>query len=67
MADHSEKLSSWQAIQAVGILAVDNIRPSAFGMALLRQHEAGTLSYEQGLEAIRQKAHALAAKDKAGQ
>lgn len=66
MADHSEKLHSWQAIQAIGILAVDNIRPSACGMALLRQNAAGKLSYEQGLEAIRQKARALAAKDKAG-
>ena len=66
MANPSGKLNSWQANQAVAILAVDNIRVSAFGMDLLRRNEAGELSYEQGLEAIRQKARALAAKGNAG-
>ncbi|QDQ26197.1 hypothetical protein FNU76_07405 [Chitinimonas arctica] len=57
-----KSLTSWSARQAVGILAVDNIKLSAFGLDLLKRKEDGLISYDQAREEIRLRAKALAAK-----
>ena len=51
-------LKSWSARQAIAILAVDNIKVSAFAYDMLRRSEEGTISYNQAKEAIIAKAKA---------
>jgi len=64
MNEKRKPLKAWASHQAVAILAVDNIKVSDFGYDLLRQREEGLITYEEGLEELRSRGHALAAKGK---
>lgn len=50
------QLTSWAVEQALGVMAVDNIRVSAFTRNLLNRCVRGEITVEQAREAIRQKA-----------
>lgn len=47
---------SWAASQSLAILAVDNIRPSQEGVALLQAIDRGEITPNQAIEAILQRA-----------
>lgn len=51
---------SWASNQALAILAVDNIRPSRAGVALMHSIDAGTMTHAEAIEAILERAHLYA-------
>lgn len=44
--------SNWATDQALAILAVDDIHPSQDGIALMRAMDQGSVTYEQAIAAI---------------
>jgi len=52
------ELKSWNARQAVAILAVDNIKLSNFGYDVLKRNEDGLITYQQAKEEVLNRARA---------
>lgn len=53
-------LKSWSSMQAVAILAVDNIRVSEFGHDVLKRKEDGLVTFEEPKKEILTRARAKA-------
>ena len=56
-SQNASKELSWASQQAMAISAVDNIQPSAAGLDLMQAMDAGTISYEQAIQSILDRAH----------
>jgi hypothetical protein len=52
--------SSWATQQSLAILAVDNIRPSLAGRALMYAMDAGSKTYDEVINSIATRAHQYA-------
>ncbi len=52
------ELKSWNARQAVAMLAVDNIKLSNFGYDVLKRNEDGLITYQQAKEEVLNRARA---------
>ena len=64
-SDSKWKLLSPSAKTALGILSVDNLKVSEFGMDLLVQISQGRITHRQAREMLREHATELAQKNKA--
>ena len=51
---------SWASSQALAILAVDGIRPSSKGVALMQSLDAGTITHAQAIHSIIERARLYA-------
>jgi hypothetical protein len=56
----SHQAQSWASSQALAILAVDGIRPSSEGVALMRSIDAGTMTRAQAIQSIIERARLYA-------
>lgn len=52
--------ASWASSQALAILAVDGIRPSNEGVALMQSIDAGTMTHAQAIQSIIERARLYA-------
>jgi hypothetical protein len=52
----SHQTESWASSQALAILAVDGIRPSSKGVALMQSLDAGTITHAQAIQSIIERA-----------
>lgn len=51
---------SWASCQALAILAVDGIRPSNKGLALMQSIDSGTMTHAQAIQSIIERARQYA-------
>jgi hypothetical protein len=51
---------SWASSQALAILAVDGIRPSNKGLALMQSIDSGTMTHAQAIQSIIERARQYA-------
>jgi hypothetical protein len=56
----SSQAQSWASSQALAILAVDGIRPSNEGIALMQSIDAGTMTRAQAIQSIIERARLYA-------
>ena len=56
----SHQAQSWASSQALAILAVDGIRPSSEGVALMKSIDAGTMTRAQAIQSIIERARLYA-------
>ena len=56
----SHQAQLWASSQALAILAVDGIRPSNEGVALMQSIDAGTMTREQAIQSIIERARLYA-------